>query len=285
MQNSKEFLSDIYSYDDFVVFLKDYFQILKREHKRFSYRAFSRKIEIPSPNLIGLILQGKRTLSEENAEKVADGIGLKTRKRRYFLSLVGFNQSKGDEAEVFFKEMIRIKKSSKFISTEEKQYRFYEKWYYAVIRELCCMDYWGGDYSKLGRSCSPSISAIEAERAVKVLLEINIIEEKDGKYNLVNECITSDKVPTYKKLGDRRAWLENGVEAAEKYDATIRNTQYKTMSLLKEDYEKIVREVDIVNKKIEAIYTESANVAGDREIYEFITNLFPVSSVGKELNK
>lgn len=285
MKSSKEILNEIYSYDNYVVFLKDYFGSLANEIKRFSYRAFSRKVGLQSPNLIGLVLQEKRTLSEENAEKIADGLGLKTRKRRYFLSLVAFNQTKGDEADVFFKELIRIKKSSNFISVEEKQYRYYEKWYYAVVRELACMDYWGDDYSILGRSCSPSISAIEAERAVKLLLEIEMIREVDGfegKYELVNENIISDKVPVHKKLGDRKKWLENSVESLEKYGPDIRNTQYKTFSLLKEDYNKIVKIVDEANKKIDEIVNDTSGVNGKREIYEFISNLFPVSSIEKE---
>ena len=285
MKTSKDILNEIYSYDNYVDFLSEYFKLLSTEIKRFSFRAFSRKVGLQSPNLIGLVLQQKRTLSEENAEKIADGLGLKTRKRRYFLSLVAFNQTKGDEADVFFKELIRIKKSSNFISVEEKQYRYYEKWYYSVVRELACMDYWGDDYSILGRSCSPSISAIEAERAVKLLLEIDMIREVDGfegRYELVDENVISDKVPSHKKLGDRKKWLENSVESLEKCGPDTRNTQYKTFSLLMSDYDKIVEIVNEANKKIDDIVNDSSIDEGSREIYEFITNLFPVSNIGKE---
>ncbi len=260
MKSSKEFVNEIYSYDDYVLFLKKYFDILKIENKRFSYRAFSRKVGINAPNLLGLVFQGKRSLSIDNAEKIADGLQLKKRKRRYFLSLVSFKHSQGAEADKHFKEIIRIKKSSNFISVEEKQYRYYEKWYYAVIRELACMDFWQDDYAKLGRACSPSISAIEAERAVKLLLEIEILKKSGDSYKLTNENITSDKVPIHKKLEDRRSWLEIGVEATDKYDASVRNTQYKTINLLKDDYAKIEKLVDSVNKQIDDIYNNSIEV-------------------------
>jgi len=287
MKTSKEILHEIYTYDDYVIFLKEYFTTFKGErgNRRFSYRAFSRKVGISSPNLIGLILDNKRSLSNENAQKIANGLNLKTRKRRYFLSMVGLKHSKGIEADKFFKEMIRIKKSSNFIHIEEKQYRYYEQWYYAVIRELACLKFWRGDYSKLGRACSPSISAIEAERAVKLLLEIDILKFENGEYKLSNENITSEKVPPHKKYADRKSWLSIGIDATDNYSSDIRNTQYKTINLLKSDYSKVEKIINETDKKIEAIINDSAKDEGVREIYEFITNFFPVSNIQKEIDK
>jgi uncharacterized protein (TIGR02147 family) len=71
------------------------------------------------------------------------------------------------------------------------QYDFYTKWYHNTIRELVAIVDFKDDFKKLARMVKPSISPKQARQSVALLLQLGLIEKKQGRYVQSNRAITT----------------------------------------------------------------------------------------------
>ena len=74
---------DIFAYDDYRAFLRDFYASKKGQKRGFSLRAFSRKAGLTSSNYLKLVMDGDRNLSASMAERFADACGLREREQAY----------------------------------------------------------------------------------------------------------------------------------------------------------------------------------------------------------
>jgi transcriptional regulator with XRE-family HTH domain len=84
---------DVFAYSDYRAFLRDYYRARKATGRGFSYRSFSRRAGLKSPNYLKLIVDGARNLSPDMAERFAEACGLADDKQRYFVQLVALCQA------------------------------------------------------------------------------------------------------------------------------------------------------------------------------------------------
>lgn len=84
---------DVFAYLDYRAFLRDYYRARKEAGRGFSYRSFSRRAELKSPNYLKLVIDGDRNLSTDMAKRFATACGLKGDEQRYFVDLVAFCQA------------------------------------------------------------------------------------------------------------------------------------------------------------------------------------------------
>lgn len=79
---------DVFAYSDYRAFLRDYYVARKAAGRGFSYRSFSRRAELKSPNYLKLVIDGDRHLSPDMAKRFAAACGLQGAAQRYFIELV-----------------------------------------------------------------------------------------------------------------------------------------------------------------------------------------------------
>src|SRR5689334_749136 len=84
----------VYGYLDYRAFLRDHYAAKKASSRAFSYRSFSKRAGVASPNYLKLVIEGKRNLSAKMAERFGHACGLDADASRYFVNLVAFNQAK-----------------------------------------------------------------------------------------------------------------------------------------------------------------------------------------------
>jgi hypothetical protein len=84
---------DVFAYLDYRAFLRDYYRARKAAGRGFSYRSFSRRAELRSPNYLKLVIDGDRNLSADMARRFAAACGLQGEAQRYFSDLVAFCQA------------------------------------------------------------------------------------------------------------------------------------------------------------------------------------------------
>ena len=84
---------DVFAYLDFRAFLRDYYNARNTTGRGFSYRSFSRRAGLKSPNYLKLVIDGERDLSADMAERFGHACGLKQDELRYFVDLVAFGQA------------------------------------------------------------------------------------------------------------------------------------------------------------------------------------------------
>jgi len=74
---------DIFAFLDYREYLRAYYHHAK-QHRRFSYRAFSRKAGLRSPNYLKLVIDGERNLTRDMARRFAAACGLQDEAALYF---------------------------------------------------------------------------------------------------------------------------------------------------------------------------------------------------------
>src|SRR5664279_1428769 len=93
---------NITSYVDYREYLRDFFEQKKRELRFYSYRLFSQRAGLKSPNFLKLVIMGERNLSKQSVLKFARALGINKKETEYFENLIFFNQSKTLEEKNYF---------------------------------------------------------------------------------------------------------------------------------------------------------------------------------------
>jgi uncharacterized protein (TIGR02147 family) len=283
-KDSKKTIESIFEYDNYRIFLRDYFQSEKREKPSFSQRYFAKKVGFNAHNFCTLVLLGKRNISMDSIQKIIKGIGLKGKAATYFENLVYLNQATTlADKDYYFKRLKQTGKKTQFYQLHKEQFFFYEKWYYPVIRELLSMKDWNGDFAALAKAVRPPVSAQEAKEAVE-LLESTRIVKKDatGVYSLTEEFVTSAQVPEFIKKKARRDVLLKGIETIDTIEPHEKYAAYSTVTMSKGLFGDVRGILDETRLKILSLVAEDG--AAD-EVYEVVLQVFPVSQISRETKK
>jgi uncharacterized protein (TIGR02147 family) len=274
---SEQILQKVFEYDDYRIFLRDYFDARKKERTQFSQRFFSQKAGFKAHNFCTMVMSGARNLSIGSIQKIIHALGLRGRAATFFENLVFLNQATTlQEKELYFNRIKAAGKKAQFHQVNEKQFFFYEKWYYPVIRELMALADWKNDYQILAHMVRPVISAPEAKEAVERILETGLVKRENGGYTLSNEFITSENVPAYIKKKARRDVLLKGIETIDTIAPQEKYAAYSTVSMSKKLYGSVREILDETRAKILSLVAEDKN---PDEIYEVVLQAFPVSFV------
>src|SRR4051812_6311983 len=169
-------MPDLYGYNDYRKFLKDYYEEQKERDPKFSHRYFTMKVGFSSSGYFSDVLSGKKNLSGSFMLKFAKALKLAKEEEEYFLNLVSFNQSKTLEEKNRFYEKMMSSGKVKIDILEADKYEYFSKWHYAAVRELLhyfpCKD----DYKALGQQLEPSLSGKDAKKAVDLLETLGLIK-------------------------------------------------------------------------------------------------------------
>lgn len=243
---------NIFRYDNYRVFLKDYFKEQKQLKSSFSHRFFALKAGFSSSSFAAHVMDSKRNLTKNSLASMVKGLSLKGKQAAYFESLVYFNQAKTfEEKDYYFKKIERIRESTKFYKVNQKQFRYYNNWYYAVVRELAVLSDWEGDYKKLASMVRPEITAEKAREAVEYLEHSGfIIKQSSGEYDFQSDVVTSEGIPGFILKSVRKSYILKAIEASESIDPSERHLSQVTVSLSKNGYKKFIDEINELRKKI-----------------------------------
>jgi uncharacterized protein (TIGR02147 family) len=86
-------LKNIYKYENYRDFLKDFFVEQKRIKRHFSHRYLADKAGFSSPSFFHNVINGKRNLSVESIEKLSRVLDFKGKEGKFFTFLVLCNQA------------------------------------------------------------------------------------------------------------------------------------------------------------------------------------------------
>jgi uncharacterized protein (TIGR02147 family) len=267
----------LFEYDNYRFFLRDYFVQQKKLRNIFSHRYFARRAGFSSSSFCAHVIDGKRNLTDDSLRKIIKGLGITGRLATYFETLVRFNQAKTvEEREQFIRKLERLRKTTDFYKVNEKQVRYFEEWYYPVIRELAVYSGWNGDYHKLAALVRPSITPEKARKAVEILVEMGLlICGVDGSYSQSNLVVSADDLPPPVTRKTRRELIYRAIEAMESLPVDRRHISGCTVAVTGRQYTDIVEQIDELRKRI----LESAmDSSGADRIYQVNFQVFPLSA-------
>ncbi len=95
----------IFEYKDYRRFIRDYVNVQRSTHSKYSLIYFSKKIKT-SDGYLKLVVSGKRSLSIDNAILLAKAFNLTPAEKAYFINLLHENESKEVATKAYFKSRL-----------------------------------------------------------------------------------------------------------------------------------------------------------------------------------
>ena len=266
----------IFEYDNYRTFLKDLFFELKKSNKAFTHRYFARAAGFQSSSYCSHVMDGKKNLSPESIKKMSAGIGLDGKAARYFENLVLYNQAKSlQNRELYFGQLVKLRKSASFYRVNKNQFVLYEEWYYSVIRECAVYGDWNGDFEKLGTTIVPPISKEKAKKAVDALLEVGLlIKDETGRYRQSSAIISAEAAPPVIVNKLKKEFLVKALESEENFSKPDRYSSSATISMSLRNYDRAKNMVDDVRKEILAMAAGDTNV---EKVFQANFQIFPLT--------
>lgn len=267
----------VFSYIDYRLFLKDYYEEQKKNSRFFSYRYFAQKAGINSPNFLKQIIESRRNLTALTVDKFIAALKLNDKEARFFRHLVFFNQSKSvQEKQEHYAVMLSMMHTVKEQKLTALQHEYYNHWFVPVVRELLSLYDFKGDYKKVAATISPPISVREVRFAIKLLMNLGIIKQlPDGTYRQTDVAIISDSnVARMAVRSFNREMLRKAESALDNTPVEERQIYGVTVGISKECYNVLATEMAAFRDRVVAIVNRDTC---SNRVYQMHLQLFPLS--------
>ncbi len=167
---------NVFRYLDARSYLGDYYSYKKATSRAFSYRAFSRRVGLGSPNYLKLVIDGDRNLTAEMARRFGEGCGLDDNALTYFVDLVAFTQaSTTDERAARYERLLRFREHREVHRIDVAFGQYHSHWYLPAIRELAFRADFRFDPEWVSEHLLPPISVAQARNGLKLLQELGLL--------------------------------------------------------------------------------------------------------------
>jgi len=267
---------NIFEFTDYREYLKAYFEDRKKSEPKFSHRWLSQKLGLSTPNLILLVMQGKRNLTPTVRYRLSEVLKHTRKETRYFEHMVSFIQAKThDERNTHYALMLELKTNIKTALLERQQYEYYTNWYNPVIRELVVSPDFSGDFKNLAKKVSPSITPERARRSVELLLDLGLIKKNGKRYAQTDQLVSTG--PVVDSIAVSTFHRKTALLASESFDRHTRQERTITsctITLSEEHFQMLKREIADLRKKALELSEEPAS---ENRVYQMNVQLFPVS--------
>lgn len=278
---SKDSLVDVFGYLDYRVFLREFYEAKKAKSRAFSYRSFSKRAGVASPNYLKLVIEGQRSLSAKMAERFAHACGLDADASRYFSHLVAFNQAKtSSERAQHYGKLTSFQSYRSAHKLEIAHAAYYSDWYMPAIRELAASRDFKDDPEWIADQLIPSITPLQAARALETLIELGLLV-RDGEGALVQaDALLSTGAETrgLHIAAFHRAMTQRAIESIDLVPAPERDISSLTLCLSRGGLKAFKERVQRFRRELLEL---SALESDPEQVVQINFQLFPLSRASK----
>ena len=130
-------LPEVFAFLDHRDYLKEWFEAKRVLSKAFSYRTFAKKAGFASHAFLSEVIQGRRNLSEDSAEKCLPALGLAGEAATYFLVLVRYGQETNlDKRRDLLTELLRSQATRAVERVSGTRSEYFANWINVALREV-----------------------------------------------------------------------------------------------------------------------------------------------------
>ena len=273
-----EFLAlNVFSYLDARRFLADYYAAKKSQVSGFSYRAFSRRAGIKSPNYLKLVVDGQRNLTPQMAHRFGAACGLEGDELSYFLDLVAFTQAQGaDEKAARYERLARFREHRAIHRMDIASGKYHAHWYIPAVRELAFRSDFRDEPDWVAKQMLPSISEDEAEEALAVLQELGLLTaDADGRLRPSDALVsTGPEVKGMHYVQYHRAMMKRASAALEELPNTERDISSVTLCLPPDGIQRMKERLQAFRRELLQM---SANETDADQVVQVNLQMFPLS--------
>lgn len=273
---------DIYEYLEYRSFLADAYKAGKEHVSAFSYRYLARKAGFSSPNFIKLVMDGKRNLSAESVESVAKAFGLRAAEQRFFADLVAFDQASDvGEKNAAFERIAASRRFREARRLDHSMFEYLSRWYYPAIREMAARADFKADPAWIAGRLFPPISATQAEEALGVLFDLELLQRDDqGRVLRGDPSVTTGHEVRSLAIGNyHRQMLDRAGQSITEVPREWRDISALTVCI---DPTRVAEFKERIHD-----FREQLLEFGDREtnpkvVYQLNIQLFPLTQIDEE---
>ncbi len=272
---------DVFSYLSYRAFLRDAYVNLKQNQRGFSFRWFSRKAGLSSPNFLKLVMDGKRNLSSRGAQAFATALGLSGREASFFYELVDFEQADtAADKNRAWDRLSSYQGHRRVRALERHQFDYLSRWWNPAIRELVALPTFRDDPEWIAQQLRPAITAAQAASALELLLGLGfVVRGEDGRLAQSEPLLSTGPEVRSLAVGNfHRQMMQRAAEAIELVDRSEREISGLTVALSHTTFQ-------LFKDKIHALRSELLELSGretapDRVI-QVNFQLFPLAVVNE----
>lgn len=263
-------------YKDYRNFLNDELARRQSNNSHYSMRAFSRDLHI-SPQVLSLVLNGKKGISLKVAIKLATALNLSQEEISYFYDLVELSRAKNETVKGIVKyRLSKYADADNFRTLQEDTLLAISDWYHFAILELTVTSGFKSDFDWIAARIGISVS--EVKQAVLRLLRLKLLTEINGKFVKTNLNITtSNEVASLAIRKITTQYLNKAIQAQNEQSLQERDFGTVTMAI---DPKKIPKAKELISnfRRELMAFLESGS---QNEVYVFASQLFKVSKIGQ----
>ncbi len=243
----------VFIYFDYREYLAEYYKQRKAGDPSFSHRAFLNKAGIAGSMYLHRVLNDERKLSQRFIPHFSNAMGHTPREARYFRLMVLFqNEKKSARKEEYLRELLQLRNGTPELKLEDRKLRFFDKWYYPVVRELAVMPDFREDFHRLANQVEPPITPQQAEAALHYLVESGFLRrDGKGKYKQVQAILsTGAEVNSTMVRKYQQHILQQCAEALDGIAREKRDISSVTLGVSAPTFETIKRELQAFRKRL-----------------------------------
>lgn len=266
---------DIYTYEDFRSFLHDAVTDLKKQSVGFTYRNFAKAAGFGSPNFLLLLIKGERNLSVKAAAKIAKAFGLEGLQINFFENLVMYNQAKiSDEKIIYATQIVKIRSQLDSFILKGDQFNYYTNWRHVAIKELIHINPKLTN-PEIAELLTPQCSVSDVENSVQILINLGFIKKENGAFQtLVQNVSTGDKFISTGVVQFHKNMMQLAAESLDRFRSNDRDITSTTVSLSKENFEKIRLKIKDLRQEILALAESEQN---EMSVMQVNFQIFPLT--------
>ena len=271
---------EVFDFLDYRAYLREFYR-RRKENTAFSYRAFSLRAKLGSPNYLKLVIDGERNLTAAMARRFAGACGLKGPSATFFCELVVFGQATTlDERNESYG---RLRRFQEFRDAQEIQIArddYHSKWYLPAIRELALASDFQPDPAWIAARLCPPIKPAEAKAALEILQKLEmLVPQSDGGLKPGTPLVTTGaETANLHMVQYLRTMMNLASESLERIPAASRDISSVTLCVGVDGLELIKQAIVRFRRELLKL---SELETDPRQVVQVNFQLFPLSNLTK----
>lgn len=273
-------MHSLFVYTDYRLYLKEYFEEMKRSLPVFSYRYFARKAGLTSAGLYLRIVKGERNLTETTTEQFIKGLALTESEADYFRALVGFNQAdSSSKKQQFYAVMLSMADFVRHHTLMASQYAYLDQWYHPVLRELAVLLPQPWTAKDMAELVVPVITEQEVQNGLNLLLTLGLlVKDSKGVYVQTEPAVRSGMSDAGMLALVRRRFHQQMIrwagDSLDRFPVSQRLAMGMTLGVSSSCYDLLCQEISAFQQRIASLVDKDR---GSDRVYQFNVQLFPLS--------
>lgn len=266
---------DLFDSPGYRAYLRAWSAWKKASSRSFSLRQFAQRAGFSSHSFLPKLLDGSRNLTEASLEPVIAALDLNQAQARFFRLLVMHDQAAiPEEREALHERLCAMRRVRHRRRLGNAQANYYDRWYYPVLRHLAPHAACGDDPARLGALLDPPVPTQEVREALDELVQMGLLERRDGRLKTTDSVINVDLLPHSVKAKGRYDILQKGIESLHRFAPEERFSRCALLSLDEDGWNEAR---DILDDAARRCLEIAARDQKPVRVGQVVVQLFPLS--------